>query len=221
MLFVQQEIDQAKKERVAEMTRLCKSFRCYDRRLNTRQFWICTNDITKDGVHFVGLNKFAEKICIKSPKFDEKLLSKYKSNKYIPDINLKGKILEVVVFECGQKYMYGNICDEYIPLLFDYPNEKNYVQLYKELSVSNPTLSSSYKKFNEKTCWYYYCNLCIMKLFLLFLFSFFPSFHFLQLGTNTLLMFRAFINISQFLKMFIATDKVTAHETQLFFFYCE
>jgi len=52
-------------------------------------------------------------------------------------VSLKGKFLEVDVLEAGQRYMYGKICADYIPLLHKYPHEKNLIELKRELDAKN------------------------------------------------------------------------------------
>lgn len=130
-------IDRIKKERVRELTNLFQTFEPFKKRLNTEQFWICDKGLAKDGIHFIGLNKFAEKILVKPPKMDDIK---------IDDIDLSGKIFKVFVFECGKKYMYGKICKEFIQLLKEYPDEINYIQLQKDL-CQQKTKTMCFNKF--------------------------------------------------------------------------
>eukprot|EP01084_Bolivina_argentea_P245285 410684_1 len=111
------DIDRIKKERVREVTQLFGTFEPFNERINTKQFFICHKGLTKDQIHYVGLNKYGEKILVKPPS----------------GIDISGKILEVYVFECGKKYMYATICHEYLDVLKMYPNEINYIELRKEL----------------------------------------------------------------------------------------
>ena len=96
------EVDRIKKARVREMTDLFASFEPHSRRLNTRQFWLCDKGLARDGIHFIGLNGFAEKILVRPPKMEATG----------EVVDLTGKILEVDVFECGKKYMYATVCEE-------------------------------------------------------------------------------------------------------------
>lgn len=117
-------IDRIKKERVKQLTNLYNKFEPFNKRLNTKQFWICHKGLAKDGIHYIGLNEYAEKILIKPCL-----------NKNGEEIDLSGKILYVYVNQCGKKYMYGKVCNDYIDLLQQYPNEINYIQLKKEKST--------------------------------------------------------------------------------------
>eukprot|EP01083_Nonionella_stella_P230769 815452_1 len=118
----QMDINRCKKERVRQMTQLCQTFEPFKKRLNSTQFWICHQGRARDGIHFVGLNKYAEKILVKLPE-------------ELDDVDLSGKILHVHVFQCGKKYMYATVGDEYRKLLKKHPNHINYVQLKQELNA--------------------------------------------------------------------------------------
>ena len=117
------DVDRIKKARVRELTELFASFEPHSKWLNTRQFWLCDRGLARDGIHFIGVNAFADKVFVRPPKEENS-----------GDVmDLEGKILEVDVFECGKKYMYATVCEEYLQLLIEYPDEINYIALRDEL----------------------------------------------------------------------------------------